>query len=157
MAAIFLPIDDDSGIFKHSCGNSSNLISCSLTDRIGHGTSSILSAVSVTFNETVQFFQSFDDLVHFFYFGQGLGSIHLEIMCFQNCGGGMPGLQAVINKISQSRGKLVSVDLNAVRVEGVLLEFSVSLVADPVPIYTIAINLGMTKNGLQKPNIKGSC
>lgn len=157
MAALFIPIDDSS-IFSASAGNSAGLVTCSLTDGVAGQNQSILTNVTVSYNETVQFFQSFDDLIHYFYFGQGLGTIRFEIMCFQSCNGGdAPGLGEIISSIGSNRGKLVTLDMGPLHVEGILTDFSVSLTADPIPIYTVVATLGMTNNGLPKPQISASC
>ena len=156
MASLFIALDDNS-IFQKSAGTTASLVSCSLTDDIAGLNSSILTNVTVNYNETVQFFQTFDDLIHYFYFGQGLGSIRFEVMCFQDCSGSAPGFQKIVQTIGQNRGKAVTLNMGTIQVEGILTDFTVSLTADPVPIYTICATLGMTNNGLPKPSIDASC
>lgn len=157
MAALFINVND-AGLFRWSAGQTASLVSCSLTDELAGKNQSILTNVSISYNETVQFFQSFDDLIHYFYFGKGLGTIRFELMCFQYCEGGQPpGLGKMISKIGENRGKLVSLNMGPVRVAGILMDFTVSLSPDPTPIWTITATLGMTQHNLKKPNIQGSC
>ena len=116
----------------------------------------ILTNVSIQHNETVQFFQSFGDLINYFYFGKGLGQIHMELICFMDCNSA-PGLQKLWTTIGQNRGKEVSVSMGPIFVKGVLMSFMVSAVAEPETHFIISIDLGMTDSNLTKANITGSC
>lgn len=156
MAAIFFQYTDK-GIFKNSIKPGGTLVQSDLLS--GLDTSqyvTILTNVTIQHNETVQFFQSFGDLINYFYFGKGLGQIHMELMCFMNCTTA-PGLQKLWTAIGQNRGKEISVSMGPIFVKGVLMSFSVAAVAEPETHFMISIDLGMTDSNLTKANITGSC
>lgn len=156
MAAIFFKYSNK-GIFKNSITPGGTIVQSDLLSGITDAKYvTILSSVTVQHNETVQFFQSFGDLINYFYFGKGLGQIHMELMCFMDCSDA-PGLQKLWTTIGQNRGKEVSVAMGPIFVKGVLMSFSVTAVAEPETHYMISIDLGMTDSNLTKANITGSC
>ena len=110
MATIFVPLSNND-VFAGAVGPSASLVHCSLTDGIDGNNFSILTNVSISGTETLQFFQSFDDLIHYFYFGKGLGQIRFDIMCFFDCNGNAPGIKEVWQQIGSARGQIISVDI----------------------------------------------
>jgi hypothetical protein len=158
MAAIFIPLDDG-GVFKGSMGNSANLVTCDMLNAILYNQAqfSILTNVTVSGSEVVQFFQSFDDLIHYFYFGQGLGQIHFDLTCFFDCSDNAPGLDTMWALMGATRGKKVTVNIGRIQVVGVLMDYTISLTAEPIPMYNISINLGMISNSMTPANITAAC
>lgn len=160
MAALFFKYTD-TGIFKNSVGAGGKIVNSDLLEGIVDTPDAvtILTSVSITHNETVQFFQSFGDLVHYFYFGRGLGQIHLELMCFLDCKSkdSAPGLKKIWDKIGEKRGKKIDLTFDAVTVSGVLTNFNISVVAEPETHFIISLDLGMIESNLPNANITGSC
>lgn len=158
MAAVFLTLGDD--IFMTTAGTPTSFVSCDLLDAdslFAPGQCMLLSNFSTTFNEVVQFFQSFDDLIHYYYFGKGLGQIRFDMMAFFNCSGDAPGLRNLYESIGSKRGKKVTLDFMNVHVEGILMEFNITALAEPLPHFQISIALGMINSNLTPPNIQGGC
>lgn len=160
MAALFFKYSD-SGIFKNSVGAGGKIVNSDLLSGIAGEESAvtILTGVSITHNETVQFFQSFGDLVHYFYFGRGLGQIHLDLMCFLDCKSkdSAPGVKKLWDKIGQKRGKKIDLTFDSITVSGILMSFNISAVAEPETHFIVSIDLGMIESNLPNANITGSC
>lgn len=159
MAALFFKYNN-SGIFKNSVGPGGKIVECDLLDGVLDSDTNItvLTAFSVTHNETVQFFQSFGDMVHYFYFGRGVGQIHFDLMCFLGCSSDKaPGLQTLWDKLGSNRGKKVNLHFDSVTVSGILMSFTITAQAEPETHYIISIDLGMIDSKLAKANVTGSC
>jgi hypothetical protein len=155
MGAIFVTTGDD--ILKAYSGNAA-LIKSDLTDDLGQDNLSILTGASVVYNELIQFFQSFDDLIHHYYFGKGLGQIRLDLMCFTDCNSGnAPGIASIVAKIGKIRGKKVDFTIGTEQVTGVLMEFNISAQAEPLPHFIVSITLGMVDHTLPKAKITAKC
>ena len=161
MAALFFKYSN-TGIFKNSVGTGGKIVTCDdlFAGVVGEASAvTILTAMSISHNETVQFFQSFGDLIHYFYFGRGLGNIHFELMCFLDCNtrDKAPGVTKLWDKIGSSRGKKITVSFDGIAVTGVLTGFNVSAVAEPETHFIVSIDLGMIDSKLKKANITGAC
>lgn len=158
MAALFFKYSN-SGIFKNSVGPGGKIVTCDLIDDlISSSGVSILTNMSITHNDTVQFFQSFGDLVHYFYFGRGVGQAHFELMCFLSCGSDQaPGLQKLWSKIGDKRGQKITVAFNSITVTGILTNVSITAVAEPETHYLVSFDLGVIDSNLKKASITGSC
>lgn len=156
MAAVFVKLDND--IFMTTAGSPTSFVKCDLIDSsIGSDQFMLLTNFQTTFNEVVQFFQSFDDLIHYYYFGKGLGQIRFDLMAFFNCEGTAPGLKTLYTSIGSKRGKKITLDFMNIHVEGILMEFTIAATAEPLPHFQISITLGMTDSNLTPPNIPGGC
>jgi hypothetical protein len=158
MAALFFQYSN-SGIFKNSVGPGGKIVNCDLFDGIINESGvSILTSMSVQHSETVQFFQSFGDLVHYFYFGRGVGQIHFDLMCFLKCQSDQaPGIQKLWSSIGSKRGQKVTVSFNSISVTGILTGFNITAVAEPETHYLVSIDLGMIDSSLKKSSVTGSC
>ncbi len=158
MAALFFQYSN-SGIFKNSVGPGGKIVNCDLFDGIINESGvSILTSMSVQHSETVQFFQSFGDLVHYFYFGRGVGQIRFDLMCFLKCQSDQaPGIQKLWSSIGGKRGQKVTVSFNSISVTGILTGFNITAVAEPETHYLVSIDLGMIDSSLKKSSVTGSC
>lgn len=148
MGAIFYNYNGNS-IFKNSVGGGTLAI-CEAFDQFNSGSNlSIITRVGISVSDTVQFFQSFDDFIHYYYFGKGLGNITFEILLFTSCGGGTaPALSQLLSTLGSIRGKPTNVSMGNISFTGVLLEFHVEVVAEPETYYAVTINMGMIDHKL---------
>ncbi len=152
MAALFHKFSSDQ-IFKNSVGNGTLAI-CSALDQFNSDPSnvSIITDVSVRATDTIQFFQSFDDLIHYYYFGKGLGNISFNMMLFQSCGGAdAPGVPKLLAALGQMRGQETQVSVGNIVFVGVLTDFTLSIQSEPETHYIVNINLGMIDHQLSSP------
>lgn len=140
-------------MFKNSVG-SGTLAVCSALDKFNTdpGNVSIITDVSVRAADTIQFFQSFDDLIHFYYFGKGLGSISFNMLLFQGCdSNSAPGVPKLLSTLGDMRGQKTEVSVGNITFVGVLTDFSVSIVSEPETHYAVSINMGMIDHKLKTP------
>lgn len=144
MGAIFYKFSDNQ-MFKNSVG-SGGLAVCSALDTFNEEASNISIITNVGFHvaETIQFFQSFDDLVHFFYFGKGLGSVTFNMLLFLGCDSSeAPGLNKLLESLGNMRGKETEMHLGNIAFTGVLTDFSITVESEPETHYLATINLAM--------------
>lgn len=158
MAAFFHNSNGD-GIFKNSVGMGEIAISDAF-DQLNDGstgTLAIITDVAISARETVQFFQSFDDLISFYFFGKGLGAISLNLMFFLDCSGkspgsSAPGLDRLMTLLGSIRGTLTDFSVGSVTFSGVVTDFTVQVASEPETHYLVNINLGMTDHTLEQVN-----
>lgn len=157
MPALFLTTSED--VLKTDLANNASLVHSDLIDNSTLASSfGILTSAAAVFSETVQFFQSFDDLIHHYYFGKGVGQIRLDLMYFLNCDGSEArGLRRLYESIGSKRGKKIMVDFENIHVEGILMDFTINAQSEPLPHYIVSVNLGMTDSNLTPPDIAGGC
>lgn len=140
-------------MFKNSVG-SGTLAICSALDQFNSdpGNVSIITDVQIQAADTIQFFQSFDDLIHFYYFGKGLGSIGFNMLLFQGCdSSSAPGVPKLLSALGDMRGQKTEVSVGNVMFVGVLTGFSVSIQSEPETHYAVSIQLGMLDHKLKTP------
>jgi len=154
MAAIFYQYGNNS-IFKNSVGTGALLFCADLDDFSASSSNmSVVTDIGIHVQETVQFFQSFDDFIHYYYFGKGLGSITINMLFFQDCTSGTaPGLAKILQRIGEKRGKTLDVSIGNVVFTGVLMDFSITVMSEPETHYAISLHLGMTDHKMQAPSI----
>lgn len=157
MAAIFYNYSDDN-MFKNSVSSGAAPISTNLFEDLqNENMLCIISQISITHNDVVQFFMTFDDFIHHYYFGKGVGSISISGMIFTNCQGGMPGLLAFYQRIANVRGKEVIMSTPGVTFTGVLLDCNVTMVAEPETMASFTANFAMVNSNLSSPTFPSSC
>lgn len=140
-------------MFKNSVG-SGTLAICSALDKFNSDPSNvaIITDVVVRAADTIQFFQSFDDLIHFFYFGKGLGNISFNMLLFQGCdSNSAPGVPKLLQELGKMRGQKTEVSVGNVIFVGVLTDFTVVIQSEPETHYAVNINLGMIDHKLESP------
>lgn len=147
MAAIFYY--GNNGVFKGSVGSAAAPANISVFDKlVGKDNLCIITQIGITMTETTQFFQTFDDLIHYFWFGKGLGNISIQGMLFMDCHGKMPGLDPLFKAIGQQRGKLITCTMGSILFKGVIQECNVTMVSEPETMVSFSISLAMTENSL---------
>lgn len=151
MASLFYYSGTD--VFKTAVGTGFISFSDAFNNFDGQeSTLSIITDVSINGNETIQFFQTFDDLISFYYFGKGLGNISLTMMLFCSCdSNNAPGLDKVLERIGQIRGSFVDFSIGKVTFSGVLTSYNVQMVGEPVLHFIVNINLAMIDHTLEAP------
>lgn len=148
MGAIFYNFGGGS-ILKNSIG-SGTLSICTAFDTFNNGQNlSIITEAGITVSDTIQFFQSFDDFIHYYYFGKGLGNIVFRMLLFCSCQSTTaPALSQLLTALGGIRGQPVTVSFGNVAFTGVLLEFNITVLAEPETYYDVSITLGMVDHQL---------
>jgi len=156
MAALFYNFQGNS-VFKNGIG-SGNLMFCSDLDEFSSdsGNVSIVTDISVRVQDTIQIFQSFDDFIHYYYFGKGVGSITINIMLFQDTSNSAPGISKLLSKLGEKRGKTMDISVGNVAFTGVLSDFTINVVSEPETHYIASINLAMIDHHLPSSNTSGA-
>lgn len=159
MAAVFYSPSEGRSIFK---GNFQAFTSISIpkfNDLVGVNAMSIITDVSIENNETIQYFLTFDDVVHYFYFGKGLGNITIRGMMFMNCAGNTPGFNKFYNIIGNNRGRQIDISIAGVPAfKAVITNFGHSTTSDPVPVTEFQISLAIVSQpGLARPRFNVPC
>lgn len=152
MAALFHKFSGNQ-MLKNSVG-SGTLAICSALDKFNSDPSniSIITDVVVRAADTIQFFQSFDDLIHYYYFGKGLGSISFNLLLFQGCdSNSAPGVPKLLEALGSMRGEKTEVSVGNVIFVGVLTDFTIAIQSEPETHYAVNINLGMIDHKLKTP------
>lgn len=146
-------------MFKNGIG-SGGLMFCTDLDEFSGDSSnmSIVTDIAIRVQDTIQTFQSFDDFIHYYYFGKGLGSISINLLFFQDTSNTAPGVSKILSRLGEKRGKTVQVSLGNVAFTGVLTDFSITVIAEPETHYGVTINFAMIDHQLPTANITGgSC
>ena len=175
MGAIFHNYSDK-GMIKNSVGGGAVPVSTDLFsgwfmfNQVQADYLTIITEVSITNNDVVQFFLSFDDFIHHYYFGKGVGQMRISGMFFTDCGGfftnagvvnaagGMPGLGHFYKVLGEKRGTVVTISTDGgMWFKGVLTDCTVTFVSEPETMASFTINLGMIDHSLINPGFKGGC
>jgi hypothetical protein len=158
MAALFYNYGDN-GLFKGSVSSHATPAFVSIfSELVGEDSLCIITQVGITMTETIQFFQTFDDLIHYYWFGKGLGNITIQGMLFTNCEGDFPGMPIFLTMIGQQRGKLIECHMGGVTFKGVMQDCNITLTSEPETIANFSISLAMTENTLPPADpVEPSC
>lgn len=162
MAAIFYKYSDK-GMFKNSVGGGAVPLLSNVFDEFNDENNlAILTQYSVTHNEVNQFFPTFDNFVHHFYFGGGLGTISLAGVFYQGCAGNgpsgqFPGLDAMKDIISNLRGEKVKFSLGKFSFFAVLNDFNLVEVSEPETMINFTFNLTIVLNNMPSKVKRVSC
>lgn len=131
MPATFFNLSKDD-IFKSGGGGAQHLVSIPQVDNIvGNEGLAVYNTVSVTLNETIQYFLTFDDVIKFIHFGKGVGSVNVEGTMYCTCDGSLPGLTKFSIAASKLRGKQQSIAIGSTIVSAVLTQCTVAVVSEP--------------------------
>lgn len=148
MGAIFYSYGNN-GMFTNSVGSTAQVASIDLFDGIlGKENMCIITGIGVGVSDIVQFFPTFDDFIHYYWFGKGVGSITCEGMLFLDCDQKMPGLHDLLNAIGARRGKEISCFIGSYYFIGVMLNCNISFNAEPETIATFTLTMGMIDHNL---------
>jgi hypothetical protein len=118
---------------------------------------SIITDVSIDNSETVQYFLTFDDVINYFYFGKGLGTITINGMLFSDCDGNVPGVNAFYEIISNKRGQPMTVSLGAYGFTGIISNYRTAVAADPTMLIEFQLTLTIISHTLRPPIFNPAC
>lgn len=154
MGALFYKYNGDS-ILKHSVGSQASPVKTDLFDElVSEDYLTILTDITIHTNDVVQTFLSFDDFVHHYYFGKGVGQISVRGMCFMNCDGdAIPGLDQFYSRIGEKRGQEVVFSIGAFWFAGVLQDANVTIIAEPETHAMFSASFAMTTHNIVSPEL----
>ena len=164
MAAIFYNIaNTDSTIFRGGLTVNNSVTIPLLTDLIGPDSMIVINEVTMQNRETIQYFLTFDDLVSYFYFGKGLGSVSISGSIFSDCGDNdsdnFNGIDDLILAIEDNRGLTWKVIYGTSVFTAVLSSFTLRSNANDMTMNIVDFSLQMEiiDHDLKKPNFKSVC
>ncbi len=112
----------------------------------------IITQIGINITDTVQFFHSFDDFIHYYWFGKGVGQITISGMLFMNCDtGDMPGVKTLLTIVGQNRGKEIKCGLGTFGFTGVMTDCRLDVVSEPETMVQFSLNLAMISHTLNTP------
>lgn len=154
MAALFIKYGNN-GMLKHSVGSSTApaSISC-FTELINNPRrySCIITDIGISTNDIIQFFPTFDDFIHHYYFGKGVGNMSVRGILFANCtDNAFLGLDILLSALGKSRGEIVTCIMNGHFFKGVLLDCSLAMVSEPETHIQFTVNFAVIDHGMPSP------
>ena len=133
----------------------------------------IISEVLFQNKDTIQYFLTFDDLITYFYFGKGLGSMSISGSIIADCQGNWSLLNSFMAYLGTLRGKQIgnvydglnasnntgSLSIGGVSFVGVLSSFTVKSNTDPnsLNVVDFSLNLDIIDSSFVKPTSTGLC
>ncbi len=145
-AAFFILQKND--IFK-SVGAAQHLIKIpKVEDIIGAENIAIYNSASITLNETIQYFMSFDDVIKFIHFGKGLGTLAVDGAMFSDKDGGLPGFKKYIAAVSELRGKEQDIVLGDKTFTVVMTNSQFSIMSEPDTMAQFSFNFAIVNHDL---------
>jgi hypothetical protein len=152
MAAVFYTYTGGD-IFKTIPGDASSLVNIQTLDNLvsNDGSLAIYTSIGIVMNEIVQFFPTFDDVIHFLYFGRGLGSISVSGVLFSDCSHSIPGLQSLFSSIEAMKGQEVAVSLLGISFYALVTSSNCVIMGEPDTMAEFQITLQVTKDSLGSP------
>jgi hypothetical protein len=159
MAAVFYKYaEKDNTIFKGSININENVHVGFLYDLVGPA-GVLINEVTVQHRDTIQYFLTFDDVINYFYFGKGLGSLNISGCILSDCNGNWPALHKLMNRIGSIRGKTVNVFIGGISFTAVLSSFTLRASADITSLHIVDFNfqLDIIDSSLPSAVIKTRC
>lgn len=152
MAAIFYNINPEKSLFKGGLTLISPVRLNFMEGFIGPASLAIVTRVGIQNRDTIQYFMTFDDAIHYFYFGKGMGQISISGMILSDDTGAMPGVSHYYNNvIGQNRGKSVYVSMGNITFEGVISNFTTDTTVDPEFVTQYEITLTIVNHNIPRP------
>ncbi len=155
MGAVFYSLDTEKALFKGGFPVISPVEIDFLSDLVNERTMAIVTSIGIQNTETIQFFLSFDDLVSYFYFGKGIGTISIAGILFSDCEGNIPSMSkkstdknSFYGLIGNRRGQEVIVSAGEYSFTGVISSFSTNTMAEPDTMSEFQITLQMIEHTL---------
>ena len=113
------------------------------------GNVTIITDSQINMRDTNQFFMSFDDKIHHYHFGKGLGTISVQGLILPNCKGELAGVKALFQKIGKMRGKTETISVGSHTFTGVLVDSTVTFSGEPMTNAVFQINFAMIDHSIQ--------
>lgn len=132
----------------------------------------IVNEVTIQNRDTVQYFLTFNDVVSWFYFGKGLGSLSVSGVVVAGCNNGrvtssdglsaaddFPGVQDLYNAIGNIRGKVQTILFGGFAFKCMLSSYTFRANADEATVNMIDFNLQMeiVDHHIPGPSYNPSC
>ena len=150
MAAIFYSYGNNS-IFSKVGSSTAPVTLDVFGSLVNSGSLCIITQFGINTTETIQYFQTFDDLIHYYWFGKGLGSMSISGMLFMDCNGAMPGINNLLTAVGQKRGQEVTCVMGGISFVGILQECNITMVSEPETMATFNITMSMVDHTLPSP------
>lgn len=148
MAALFYNYSGNN-IFKNSVGpGAANAEILELNGLVGEDNMAIILQIGATVQDTYQFFLTFDDFIHHYYFGKGLGEFNCSGMILSTCGGALPGLDFLVKALGELRGKVVTCSMGSGIFWGVLTNANIQMASEPETHIVFNLSFAMTAHNL---------
>ena len=111
-----------------------------LEDLVTQENLTVITEMSIQAAETVQFFLTFDDVINWFYFGKGLGTMTIQGLILTGANKDA-GLHTFLNEsMGKMRGKSVQASVGNIVFTGVLTNFSLNFTQDPAPLVAFSLS-----------------
>lgn len=157
MAAIFYrPSITDNTLFKSGMQVNLAVRIPFLDGVVGGRGFSVVNEVTIQNRDTIQYFLTFDDLISYFYFGKGLGSISISGTMFSDCSGDFPGIGLFNNKIASVRGTTQNVSFGNAVFAGVVSSFTVRASGEE-NLVDFNIQMDVIDHSLRPPRFSPAC
>lgn len=126
----------------------------------------IISEVLFQNRDTIQYFLTFDDLITYFYFGKGLGTMTITGSIIADCDGGWNLYNELMAHLGTLRGKKIGEDdtlgpliVGGVTFTGILNSFTVRAGTDPNSLHTVdfTLQLDIIDSSFARPTINSTC
>lgn len=148
MAAYYYTLkNSDSDVFHGNQVVHHGIVIPFLEDLINSNSMLIVNEVTIQNRDTVQYFLTFNDVVSWFYFGKGLGSLSISGLLLSKCDGDgagqFPGIQDLYNRIGTIRGKAQTIYFGGFSFTCVLSNYTFRANADEASVNMIDFNLQM--------------
>lgn len=109
----------------------------------------LLTSVSASINESIQYFLTFDDIISYLHLGKGVGQINIEGIALPNCNYDMPALKKFFSIVSRNRGKEMTVSFaGGGTFSGPLVSASCAVVGGDVTVANFAAQIAVTSHSL---------
>ena len=160
MASLFYLPTDNNAIFKGNMPYNNSIKIPFITPLISEGGFAVVNEVDIQNRDTVQYFLTFDDVVSYFYFGKGLGSLTIQGTLFSDCENNFNGIPDLIAAISTVRGKETKIYFGSITFTCVLSAFTIRASAEEGLSNTMDFNLQLDiigHQGFDSPKVTSLC
>ena len=149
MGAIYYKYNSGNDVFLNGI-SVSNPVSIEPAFSVG-GSPTIITDIGIETNETMQFFMSFDDIIHYMHFGKGMGNLVVSGVAFMDCGGSLTGLSRFYSYAGPKRGEVIKVSVVPnIWFKGPLVSTSSSITGDPETMANFTMRIAITEHSMSK-------
>lgn len=113
------------------------------------GLVTIITDARVSLKDTNQFFMSFDDKIHHYHFGKGIGGIMIAGLILPNCDGELVGVKDLFDSIGNMRGQVKKISIGSAWFTGVLMESDITFSGEPMTNAVFQLSFAMLDHSIQ--------
>lgn len=156
MAAYLYTYNNGKDIFGSNISYNSPVSTIFDTDGSDLG---IITSVAGSINESIQYFLTFDDIIHYLHLGRGVGSLTVQGISYPTCGYSYPALKQFFDKVGSNRGKEVTVSfVGGGAFSGPITSASFSASSEGETVCNFAVQIAVVSHSLGgSTNQGGSC